>query len=45
MMHFSHYFPFRKRFRLTLALAMALLGAGSHPAKAQQVVLQGYWWD
>jgi alpha-amylase len=35
----------RKRFRLTAALALALLGASNHTAKAQQVVLQGFWWD
>ena len=45
MMHFSSHFPFRKRFRFTLALAMALLGAGTQSAHAQKVVLQGFWWD
>ena len=45
MKHFSLLFPTRKRFQVTLALAMALLGAGNHTAKAQQVVLQGFWWD
>lgn len=45
MMHFTPHFPFRKRFRFTLALAMALLGAGNQSAHAQKVVMQGFWWD
>ena len=45
MMHFSPHFPFRKRFRFTLALAVALLGVGTHPAHAQKVVMQGFFWD
>ena len=45
MKHFSSLFSYRKRFQVALALAMALLGASSHPAKAQQVVVQGFWWD
>ena len=44
MKHFSSLFSYRKRFQVALALAMALLGASSHPAKAQQVVVQGFWW-
>ena len=45
MMHFSSHFPFRKRFRFAFALALALLGVGTQAARAQQVVLQGFWWD
>ena len=45
MMHFSPHFPFRKRFRFVMVLAMALLGAGNQAAQAQKVVLQGFWWD
>lgn len=44
MMHFSPRFTFRKRFRFLWLLGI-LLGLGSQAANAQQVVLQGFWWD
>ncbi|GAA3975186.1 T9SS type A sorting domain-containing protein [Hymenobacter antarcticus] len=45
MMHFSPYFDYRKRFRYAALLILALLFAGNQQVKAQQVVLQGFWWD
>ena len=45
MMHFSSYFDYRKRFRYAALLILALLFAGNQQVKAQQVVLQGFWWD
>ena len=44
-MHFSPYFDYRKRFRYAALLILALLFAGNQRVKAQQVVLQGFWWD
>ena len=43
MLHFSPHFPFRKRFRFMLTLALALLGVGNQSAHAQKVVMQGFW--
>ena len=45
MMHFSPHFHFRKRFRSFLVLGLLMLGLGNQAACAQQVVLQGFWWD
>ena len=45
MMHFSSYFDYRKRFRYAALLILALLFTGNQQVKAQQVVLQGFWWD
>ena len=45
MMHFSPYFDFRKRFRYAAVLLLILLFSGNQQVKAQQVVLQGFWWD
>ena len=45
MMHFFPHFHFRKRFRSFLVLSLLLLSLGNQAARAQQVVLQGFWWD
>jgi len=44
MLHFSPPFSFRKRFR-SFCLLAAMMGLGNQAAHAQQVVLQGFWWD
>ncbi|WP_035567829.1 T9SS type A sorting domain-containing protein [Hymenobacter sp. IS2118] len=45
MMHFSSYFSHRKRFRWTALLIFLSLFSVNQQVKAQQVVLQGFWWD